>query len=141
MAGFSNKARALRRMASIPPAVKAALKAQNAVNAAELVETAKRFAPPDETGALRESIRHADDSDDTRISQRVEAGGPTTTKPVRQSGKGSAPTYDYALAQEFGTTDAAANPFFWPAWRLKRRAFKRRMSKAAKAAIGQAVRK
>lgn len=137
--GFSNKGRALKRMAAIPPAVKAALKAQNAANAADMVETARRFAPEDD-GVLRDSIRHEDASDDSRISQRVEAGGPTTTNPVRQSAKATA-DYDYALAQEYGTADMPANPFFWPAWRLKRKAYKRRMSKAAKAAIGKAVRK
>lgn len=140
MGKFANKARALRRMAAIPPAVKAALKAQNAANAADMVETAKRFAP-EQDGVLRDSIRHEDASEPHRISQRVEAGGPTTTNPVRRSKKGSSPDYDYAQAQEYGTQDMAAQPFFWPAWRLKRKAYKRRMSKAAKAAIGQAVRK
>lgn len=138
--GFSNRDRLRRRLKAIPLEVRKALRAQNAVNAAEMVETAKGFAPEDD-GVLRASIKSQDVSDSTRISQRVEAGGPTTTRPVRKSEKGNAPTYDYALAQEHGTEDMPAHPFFWPAWRLKRRRFKTRMSRAAKKAIGSAVAK
>jgi HK97 gp10 family phage protein len=131
---FTNRVRLQRRLKAIPLAVRRALKAQNAVNAAELVETVKGFMPVDD-GTLRSSVKHQDVSDSTRISQRVSAGGAATTKPVRSSSKGNAPLYDYALAQEYGTEKMPANPAFWPAWRLKRRRFKARMSRAAKKAI------
>lgn len=131
---FTNRVRLQRRLKAIPVAVRRALKAQNAVNAAELVETVKGFMPVDD-GTLRGSVKHHDVSDSTRISQRVSAGGAATTKPVRRSSKDNAPLYDYALAQEYGTEKMPANPAFWPAWRLKRRRFKARMSRAAKKAI------
>lgn len=128
---FTNRDRLRRRMKSIPIEVRKALKKQNAVNAAELVETMKGFVNI-QSGELVTSIKHQDVSDSTRISQRVEAGGMQTTKPVRN---GADATYDYALANEFGTKNAPAQPFFWPAWRLKRKRFKGRMSRAAKKAI------
>jgi len=134
---FTNRDRLRRRLKAVPVAARRALRAQNAKNAAELVATIKRFAPDAEpTGALESSIRHQDVSDSTRISQRVEAGGKATTRPVRD---GASATYDYALGQEFGTEDMPANPFFWPAWRLLRRRFKSRMTRAAKKAIAGAV--
>lgn len=123
---FTNRDRLRRRMKSIPAAVRRALKAQNAINAAEMVETVKGFMSgfEDPTGALKGSVKHQDVSDSTRISQRVEEGG------------AAAP---HALHVEQGTVHAPAYPHFWPAWRLKRRRFKSRMSRAAKKAIQGAI--
>lgn len=154
---FTNRDRLRRRLRSILVEVRRALKAQNAVNAAEMVETVKGFVPVDE-GALRASARHQDTSDSTRISQRVSLGGTATTKAIgsrtydsevrlgsgdtagrKKKSGGASVTYDYALAQEYGTVDMPANPAFWPAWRLKRRRFKTRMSRSAKKAIQGAI--
>jgi HK97 gp10 family phage protein len=43
----------------------------------------------------------------------VEAGGPLTTKEVRE---GSGVSYDYAEAFEYGTSRQTARPFFWPTY-------------------------
>ena len=134
MTKFTNRVRLQRRLQSIAPAVRRALKAQNAINAAELVETVKGFAPVDD-GVLKASVKHEDVSDGTKISQRVSAGGAMTTRPVR---KGQTATYDYANAAEYGADGSPAHPFFWPAWRLKRRRFKSRMTRAGKKAIQEA---
>lgn len=133
--GFTNRVRLRRKIRAIVPAVRRALIAQNTVNAAELVGTMKGFAPVDD-GALSASIQHQDMSDGSRISQTVTAGGATTTRPVRE---GQSATYDYANAAEYGTDKMPAHPFFWVAWRLKRRRFKARMSRAAKKAAQGAV--
>lgn len=121
--GFTNRDRLRRRMKAIAPGVRKALKAQNAANAAELVETQKGFVRVDDAD-LQNSIKHQDVSDSTRISQRVSAGG-------REAPHG--------WWNEVGTVNMPAFPFFWPAWRLKRRRFKSRMSRAAKKAIAEAV--
>jgi hypothetical protein len=118
-AKFSGKERLLARMKRLPPAVRAALIAQNAANAAELTETQKGFVRVDD-GDLRESIQHRDATDATRITQVVTAGGATAP---------------HGWWVEAGTSEAAAYPFFWPAWRMKRRKFRRRMSMAAKKAV------
>lgn len=137
MAGFGDgKRRLSKKMAAIPKEVRRALRAQNKANAGDLVETMKGFVNVQE-GDLVTSIKSKDVSNSREISQRITAGGPTTTKPVRD---GASATYDYALANEFGTEKMPAQPFFWPAWRLKRRAFKNRMSRAAKKAIEGATR-
>jgi len=136
---FTNRDRLRRRLKAIPVEVRKAAKAQNRANAEELVETIKRFAPPDESGALRASVKNQDVSTSTRIAQQVRAGGTATTKPVRESAK--APTYDYALAQEYGTAKMPANPFFWPSWRSVRKKLKARMTRAAKKAAREAVQK
>jgi hypothetical protein len=43
--------------------------------------------------------------------------------------------YDYALAQEFGTKEHPANPFFYPTWRLLRKRARSRINRAMKKAI------
>lgn len=120
---FSNRDRLRRRLKAIPVAVRKAARAQLKANAAELVDTQKRFAPI-EDGNLQASIKEQDTSDSTRISRKVSAGGR------------SAP---YASWVEFGHGQAAPRPFFWPAYRLKKRRFKTRMSRAAKKAIQEAI--
>jgi HK97 gp10 family phage protein len=46
---------------------------------------------------------------------------------------------DYAAWVEFGTSKNEAAPFFWPAYRLGRRKYKSRMTRAAKKALQEAV--
>lgn len=137
MAGFKNARRASRRLRAIPPAVRKKVRAQLRANAAELVASQRAFAPV-EDGKLQASIQFSDTSTANRIAMTVTAGGAATTRPVR---KGQTATYDYALGQEFGTEDMPANPFFFPPYRAKKRAFKRTRNKAAKDAIGAAVTK
>lgn len=123
MAGFSNRKRLSAKMKAIPVEVRRALRAQNAANAEELVQTMKGFVPVDEM-KLHDSIKRQDVSNSARISQRVSAGSR------------SAP---YASWVEHGTSKNDAKPFFWPSWRLKRKRLKGRMTRAAKKAIAGAV--
>lgn len=116
---FTNRDRLRRKLKAIPVAVRKAAREQLKANAKELVETQKSFAPVDD-GKLRDSIKEQDVSTSTRISRRVSAGGR------------AAP---YAKWVEFGHGQAEPHPFFWPAYRLKRRRFRARMAKAAKKAI------
>lgn len=159
MAGFKNAKRASRRLRAIPPLVRKQVRAQLTANAAELVRAQKAFAPVDD-GDLRASIRFEDASSAGRIAMTVKAGGSRTTKAIgtrtydrevnintgdtrgrAKKAGGKSVTYDYALGQEFGTEDMPANPFFFPPYRAKKRAFKRTRNKAAKDAIGAAVTK
>ena len=134
MAGFTNAARFSRRLRAIPPAVRKAVRDQLRANAEDLVQGIQR-AVPVEDGTLRSTVENEDTSNERRIRQTVRAGGERTTRPVRKSAKGNAPTYDYALAQEFGTSDMPANPFFYPTYRAKRKAFKRALNAAVKKAV------
>lgn len=82
------------------------------------------------SGKLRQSIRIEEDAANLRVI--IRAGGPLTTKPVR---KGVKQTYDYALAQEFGTHKEHAAPFFYPTWRTGRARARGTINKAIKQAI------
>lgn len=123
MAGFSNRDRLRRKLKAIPVAVRKAAREQLEANAKDLVETQKRFAPVDD-GKLQSSIKEQDVSTSTRISRRVSAGG-------REA--------PYAQWVEFGHGEADPHPFFWPAYRLKRRRFRARMVRSAKKAAQGAV--
>ncbi|HEY1071503.1 HK97-gp10 family putative phage morphogenesis protein [Brevundimonas sp.] len=120
---FSNRDRLRRKIRAIPVQVRKAARDQLKANAQELVETMKGFAPVQE-GPLVSSIKEQDVSDSTRISRRVSAGDR------------SAP---YVSWVEFGHGQAAPRPFFWPAYRLKRRRFKARMTRTAKKAVQEAI--
>lgn len=125
MARFTNRDRLRRRLKAIPVEVRKAARAQLKANAEQLVETQKRLAPVD-TGELKDSIRQQDTSTSTRISRRVSAG------------RGGVP---YAAWAEFGTTKNSARPFFWPAYRMLRRRFRARMTRATKKAIQEGASK
>lgn len=85
------------------------------------------------SGTLRDSIR-VEPFTRGGIGALVKAGGPTTTKPVR---KGQKATYDYAMAQELGTQDMLAQPFFFPSYRQSKPKIKRAASLAVKKAVGE----
>ena len=128
MSGFKNKARAIRRLRAMPPAVRKAVRAQLAKNAEELVQTVKAFAPVDE-GDLQASVEQRDTSDASRISREVR---------VEARDERGRP---YPRWVEFGTSDSQPRPFFWPAYRLKRRRFKSRLTRVARKAIEEAIKR
>jgi HK97 gp10 family phage protein len=122
-----------RRLEAIPEAVKEAVRPALTKSAEELVERMKALAPED-TGALKESIH-------------VTLPG-ETTPPYSQPGGSRIAAENEALVTvgnsevryphlvEYGTAAAAAQPFFWPAYRLS----KKRIQNRIKRAIGKAVR-
>ena len=127
----ASRAKLVKRFAAIPDRLKATARRVIEEEAGSMVEEMKRGAPRDD-GDLQASIRHADDSTDFQIKRRVSAGGPLTTKPVRNSSKGNAPTYDYANAAEHGTIDTPATPFFFPVYRRRRKRFKAKLARELK---------
>jgi hypothetical protein len=152
--GFTNRDRLRRKMKAIPVEVRKAARLQLKANATELAETQKRFAETSRlTGELIDSIRARDVSDTTRMTWRVTAGNRKVP---------------YAAWVEFGTAAkeasqgqlfkrqkgadrgkrrkdqaahhaTAAQPFFWPAYRLLIRRFRTRMTRAAKKAVEGAI--
>ena len=119
-----------RRMKAVPEKIRRAVRPAVEKSADEMVDMARRFAPVDD-GTLRASIKHHAGPHD--LSREVRAGGETTTRRVRA---GADATYDYALAQEYGSANHPAQPFFWPAYRLIRKRIKSRIRRA----VGKAVR-
>ncbi|WP_315774862.1 MULTISPECIES: hypothetical protein [unclassified Bradyrhizobium] len=79
---------------------------------AELVGDIKRAIEHNVSGTLQASVRYEDrtNADGSRVTVLVMAGGPTTMKDG----------FDYALAEEFGTTRQAPKPFFYHTARFYR---------------------
>lgn len=112
-----------KRLARFPDVVRREVSASIEKNALEWVATSKAMAPKDK-GALVASIRHAATPTGGQI---VEAGGQTTYRAVRS---GTSVALDYAEEQEFGNEQTPPSPFFWSAYRLLKRKFKSRNSRA-----------
>lgn len=88
-------------------------------------------AAPHDTGNLEHSVRKVPDrKKDTTV--RIAAGGRLT---IRKSV--SAKPYDYARGDEFGTTNMAARPFFFPTYRL----LKKKMVSTMKRRITASIKK
>lgn len=89
------------------------------VKTAEELAQNIRNAAPKETGALAASVRVIDLTGKRGKSYRfyvwVLAGGRTT---LRRTKLGV--TFDYAIAEEFGTVTQPPNPFFYNTWRRYR---------------------
>jgi phage protein, HK97 gp10 family len=93
-------------------------------------------------GAMRQAASSHAKSGKTQKSIRVikrrgnrvtvAAGGELTTKDVRG---GSGVSYDYVRAEEFGTSDQKAIPFFWNTYRARKRGIKDRVSGKAASAL------
>lgn len=107
-----------RRLDRIPLDVRAAAATEALLAALGLSEAMKQVVPVDE-GDVKASIRVERGKRGDRFY--VKAGGPRTTKPVREAGKGNAPSYDYANASEFGTSRQKAKPWFYPTWRRNKK--------------------
>lgn len=92
------------------------------------------------------SLAAVDPTSDTpgelKASVRLERGQPTAKKAfvikIKAGGQKTAPDggYDHARANEFGTQKMAAQPFFFPPWRARRKDVRTAVRKA----IGPAVR-
>lgn len=117
-----------RRIKAMPLAARDEIGKALDASATEIAGAAQLLAPA-EDGDLRASIRTGQGEHD--LSRTIEAGGPTTTRPVRE---GVSATYDYALGTEWGTADTRAQPYFFPAWRLGRKRAKGRIARAVRKA-------
>jgi HK97 gp10 family phage protein len=94
-----------------------------------LLQTMQSVAPRGESGDLEHSIRKIPGK--TKLIWRLVAGGQLT---IRRSV--SAKAYDYARADEFGTVNMKARPFFFPTYRLRKKrivaAMKRKLTATIK---------
>jgi HK97 gp10 family phage protein len=123
-------------LASIPPKVAEELKAA-VLDGARSLTSGMRLAVPrgiDGRNELMDSIRI--EQGRSPLRKLVRAGGPLTTREVR---KGSGTGYDYALANEFGTEKMAAQPFFWPTYRSKKKKIRSDIAARARKAIAKVV--
>jgi len=99
----------------------------------ELVGMMRHLAPKD-TGALERSIVMTPGGQSTPAYSQP--GGSHTVPVGAVAITAGNVDVRYAHLQEYGTTEAPAHPFFWPAYRL----LKRRLTNRTKRALGKAVR-
>lgn len=125
-------ARLQRRLANIPKAVKRAVEPALVQSGNELVAAMRALAPED-TGALKDSIEMTLPGQST--PPYSQPGGSTIAKENQVLVTAGNHAVRYPHLVEYGTASAPAQPFFWPAYRLKRK----RLSSRIKRAISKAV--
>lgn len=132
MPSVLNTERVKKLLQSVPKSISTDMQAQFTKEAEAIAELARSRVPV-RSGALRESIR-VEPFNKGGVGAFVRAGGPTTTKPVKH---GKSPSYDYGLAQELGTQEMLANPFFYPSYRQRKASVKRNVTAAVKRAVAK----
>ena len=125
--------RLARRLAAIPDRVKKAVQPALIKSGEELVTSMRNLAPVD-TGDLRNSIKYTMPGNAT--PPYSQPGGSTVAGENEVLVTAGNTDVRYPHLVEYGTAHAHAQPFFWPAFRLKRKKLanriKRSISKAVK---------
>lgn len=126
-----------RRWKAVPKLVREAVRAELERNAEEIVSEIRAAAPKGKTGRLAASINWTwgDAPEGTMTIGKVGGRDYGTMRITIYAGGGKA---FYAWFQEFGTQKMAANPFFFPVWRARRRRTKTRITRAINKAIKSA---
>lgn len=125
--------RVLKRLDAIPQAVKDAVKPALIKSGEELVDRMQHLAPVD-SGALKGSITYTPPGGTTPAYSQPGGSRVVLENQVVVTAGNSDVRYPHLV--EYGTTEAHAQPFFWPAYRLT----KKRISTRIKRAITKAAR-
>lgn len=125
---IQNRERFRKKIAALPGAIHAELMKALVTSGHEINDLQKRFVPV-EHGDLAGTIGMLEKPAELQVV--LLAGGPATEKAVIDGKDGD---YNYAFAQEFGTREMPANPFFFPGYRLGKKRAKSRISRAITAA-------
>ena len=127
-----------RRWGAIPGAVRDAVATEMEAIAADLVADMRKLAPKGATLALVESIRWTwgEAPKGSMVIGRVGRGEYGALRITIYAGGGDA---FYARFHEFGTVKMVAQPFFFVAWRARRRAIRGRLTRAINRAIRAAL--
>ncbi|WP_242217268.1 HK97-gp10 family putative phage morphogenesis protein [Shinella zoogloeoides] len=128
-------ARLQRRLAAIPKAAKQAV-APALTRAGVDLAMSMRFLAPVDSGDLRDSITVTAPGEQTppysqpggsRVAGELEVIVTAGNEDVR-----------YPHLVEYGAANAPAQPFFWPAFRLKRKVLAQRVKRAVRKAVKEA---
>lgn len=126
-------ARLRRRLRAIPVAVKDAVVPALIQSGNELAGRMKHLAPKD-TGALADSIAVTPPGGSTPAYSQPGGSRVAAENQVLVTAGNDGVRYPHLV--EYGTLEAPAQPYFWPAYRLT----KKRIANRVKRAIGKAVR-
>ncbi|MDI7864090.1 HK97 gp10 family phage protein [Rhizobiaceae bacterium n13] len=125
-------ARFQQRMRAIPKAVREAVQPALVKSGEDLSGTMQRLAPVD-TGALKGSIAVTAPGQSTPAYSQPGGSRVAGENEVLVTAGNSDVRYPHLV--EYGTSDTAAQPFFWPAFRLN----KKRLANRIKRAVSKAV--
>lgn len=128
---IQNRERLRQKIAALPGAIRTELMKAVLASGREINALQRQFVPR-EDGELAATIDMIVNEAELKVT--LVAGGEFTTKAVQHGRDGE---YDYAFAQEFGTREMAAKPFFYPAYRLGKKRAKARISRAITKAAKQ----
>jgi len=124
--------RAAAKVMSLPKAYLEAVVPAMEKSANELADLQKRFAPED-TGALRESIIVTGPNQATPAYSQPGGSRVASENEVLVTAGDSEVRYAHLV--EYGTKEAEAQPFFWPAARLLKKRMANRVNRAGRKAI------
>lgn len=124
-----------RRLEAIPKAVKQAVEPALITAGRDLSVTMRTLTPVD-TGDLQKSIHVTTPGQTT--PPYSQPGGSTTARENQVLVTAGNSSVRYAHLVEHGTVDAPAQPFFWPAFRLKRKTLANRIKRAIRKALKEA---
>lgn len=123
-----------RRMKAIPQAVRQAVVPALTTSGNELVSRMKALAP-ERTGDLKESIEATPPGQSTPPYSQPGGSRVAGELEVVVTAGNSGVRYPHLV--EYGTADTAAQPFFWPAFRLTRKRAAGRIKRAITKAVRQ----
>jgi HK97 gp10 family phage protein len=124
-----------KRLTAIPKAVKAAV-APALISAGRDLSVTMRTLAPVDTGDLQKSIHVTAPGETT--PPYSQPGGSTTARENQVIVTAGNSDVRYAHIQEFGSTTQAAQPFFFPAFRLRRKTLTNRIKRAIRKAVKEA---
>lgn len=124
-----------KRLAAIPRAVKEAVVPALLKSGEELADRMKALAPED-TGALKESIAITPPGGTT--PPYSQPGGSRTAGETQVLVTAGNDEVRYPHLVEYGTAEAEAQPYFWPAYRLTKKRAVNRIKRAARKAVREA---
>jgi HK97 gp10 family phage protein len=125
-----------RKLAAIPKAVKEAVVPALAKSGVELSSTMRLLAPVD-SGDLRDSIHVTFPRETT--PPYSQPGGSTTARENQVLVTVGNDQVRYPHLVEYGTADTKASPFFWTAYRLKKKRLANRIKRAISKAVKEAA--
>lgn len=128
-------ARFQRRMRSLPDAARKAVVPALTTGAEEIAGLQRQLAPVDE-GDLRDSIHVTRPGETTPAYSQP--GGSRVAGPLEAVVTAGNADVRYPHLQEYGTTDAPAQPYFWPGYRLGRKRATARIKRAVAKAVREA---
>lgn len=121
-----------KRLAAIPRAVKEAVVPALMASGNELADRMKALAPED-TGDLKNSITVTPPGGTT--PPYSQPGGSRTAGETQVLVTAGNDEVRYPHLVEYGTAEAAAQPYFWPAYRLTKKRAANRIKRAVRKAV------